>query len=127
MKKYIKGWTLLISLLVLIIIAGGIIALSKYRPTAPLEIYITPEPGLEGEVYIGGEVVNPGFYPLLPGDTIDDLMQAAGGPTDNAALDRLELNVPALAAGETCQLIIRTYSANNNYARVGDVVLNYNR
>jgi hypothetical protein len=31
------------------------------------------------------------------------------------------------AAGETCVLIIRMYSANDNYVRIGDIDVNYNR
>jgi hypothetical protein len=31
------------------------------------------------------------------------------------------------AAGETCLILIRMYSANDNYVRVGDIDVNYNR
>jgi competence protein ComEA len=32
-----------------------------------------------GQVYIGGEVAVPGLYPLKEGDTLEALLQAAGG------------------------------------------------
>jgi hypothetical protein len=31
------------------------------------------------------------------------------------------------AAGETCLILLRMYSANDNYVRVGDIDVNYNR
>lgn len=33
---------------------------------------------LAGQVYIGGAVNNPGYYPLKEGDSIEDLIRAAG-------------------------------------------------
>jgi competence protein ComEA len=58
-----------------------------------------PHPQLQGEIYIGGAVNNPGFYPLNAEDRIEDIIQAAGGTTSSADLSRLKLHVPEL--GET--------------------------
>jgi competence protein ComEA len=38
-----------------------------------------------GTVYIGGEVNNPGYYPLREEDTIPDLIGAAGGVANQAS------------------------------------------
>ena len=94
--KLNKYWTLIIVLLVAIIAIGGIVAWSRYSPSQPIEISIplTQEP--EGEIYIGGAVINPGFYPLKAGDSIEELIQAAGGTTDTADLSRLKLSIPEL-------------------------------
>lgn len=53
-----------------------------------------PGQELQGEIYVGGTVNNPGFYSLKAGDSIEDIIQAAGGTTDNADLSRIELQIP---------------------------------
>ena len=68
-------------------------------PTGPAEI----------AVYVTGEVVNPGVYSLTPGQRLDAAIALAGGPTDQADLNRVNLaayvtdaahyRVPATAAG----------------------------
>lgn len=42
-------------------------------------------------VYVCGQVKSPGVYELLPNDRIIDAVKAAGGVTDTAAADRLNL------------------------------------
>ena len=60
-----------------------------------IEISLTPtSPHLSGQIYIGGAVNNPGYYPLKEGDSIEDLIRAAGGLTDNADLNQIELIIP---------------------------------
>jgi len=49
---------------------------------------------VEGEIYIGGAVISPGLYPLTAGDSVEALIQAAGGTTSSANLSRLELYIP---------------------------------
>ena len=53
-----------------------------------------PAQELPTEIYIGGAVSNPGFYPLKAGDSIETLIQAAGGTTNNANLSQLKLYLP---------------------------------
>ena len=43
------------------------------------------------EIYIGGEVNNPGYYPLKAKDTIATLIQTAGGMTSNTHPDQIKL------------------------------------
>jgi competence protein ComEA len=104
-SRFINGWTLTIAFLLVVIIAGGLAALSRYDRSPPLEIYITPEPELVGEVYIGGEVVNPGVYPIKAGDTLDNIIRAAGGTGANADLNRLDLHVPAMTENREYQKV----------------------
>ena len=42
-------------------------------------------------VYVAGEVDRPGVYPLLEGDRLVDAVKAAGGPTDAADLEMVNL------------------------------------
>ena len=43
------------------------------------------------EVYITGAVVNPGVYQVRAGQRVDDVLELAGGPTDAADLERVNL------------------------------------
>jgi len=103
--RFINGWTLVIVLLVVIIAAGGIVIWSKYSPGRTIEISIVPDRELDGEIYIGGQVNNPGFYPLKAGDSLEDVIRAAGGTTDSADLSQLTLHVLEMQEGETPQKI----------------------
>jgi len=97
-----KRWVLIIILLVAIIAAGSVVAWSRYSRSQPMEIFVSPGgEGLQGEIYIGGAVSNPGIYPLKAGDTLESLIQAAGGATSNAALSNLKLYLPEV--GEEVQ------------------------
>jgi competence protein ComEA len=95
-SKLSQFWTLATLLLLVIIIAGGIFIWSKYNVSRPAEISISnpPRPETPGYIYIGGAVANPGYYPLLVGDTMDALIQAAGGTTSQADSSQLKLLVP---------------------------------
>jgi len=92
----INHWTVITILLVAIIIAGGIVTWSKYSRTHPIEISTVPEQELQGEIYIGGAVNNPGFYPLKAGDSLKDIIQAAGGTADGADLSQITLHIPSV-------------------------------
>jgi competence protein ComEA len=100
-----RYWALTIILLIAVIIIGGIIVWSRYSPPQPIEISLPPSPQFQGEVYLGGAVSNPGFYPLKSGDSIEALVQAAGGTTDKADLAGLELFIPAVGEKEEPQKI----------------------
>jgi len=89
-----KCWTPIIIILVVIIVIGCVVAWSKYSGSQPIEIFIPPSQELQGEIYIGGAVNNPGFYPLKGGNSVEAIIQAAGGATDGADLNQLKLYVP---------------------------------
>jgi len=105
MTKVNKYWALIIILLVAIIATGGIMAWSRYSPSQPIEIYMPPSQELEGEIYIGGAIINPGFHRLKAGDSIETLIQAAGGATSNADLSGLKLYIPEAGEKEQPQKI----------------------
>ncbi len=92
-SKFSQYWTLIIILLVAIIIISGIVVWLKYGQSQSIEISTPTTRELQGEIYIGGAVSNPGFYPLKASDTVEALIQVAGGTTDSADLDWLTLYV----------------------------------
>jgi len=97
-SKFSQYWTLITILLVAIIAISSIVLWSRYSPSQPIEISIPPTQVLQGKIYIGGAVSNPGFYSLKAGDTIEALIQTAGGTTSSADPDWLELYI--LQTGE---------------------------
>ena len=66
--------------LVIILIAGGVRLLINRDRVQPEELVLSSAalPRQSGEIYIGGDVVNPGIYPLREGDTIAGLLSDAG-------------------------------------------------
>lgn len=100
-----RYWAPIIILLVAIIAIGGIVAWSRYSPPQPAEISLPPSPELSGEIYLGGAVSSPGFHPLESGNSIEALIQAAGGTTDNADLTWLKLYIPRVGEKQQPQKI----------------------
>jgi competence protein ComEA len=98
-------WTLITIFLIAVIVIAGIVAWSRYSPPHPIEISLPPSPELAGEVYLGGAVSNPGYYPLNAGDSLDALIQAAGGTTDNADLARVKIYIPNVGEEQQPQKI----------------------
>lgn len=91
--RFFNRWTVTIILLTVVIMAGGIFIWSKHGKGGGVEIALESEDETVGQIYLGGEVNNPGIYPLRAGDSIDDVLKAAGGMTDNADTSWLKLTV----------------------------------
>ena len=100
-----RFWTLITILLVAIIVIGGIVAWFKFSPSQPIEISIPPGQELQGRIYIGGNVTTPGFYPFTTGDSLEALIQAAGGTTSSANLSGLKLYIPGAGEGQEPQKV----------------------
>ena len=100
-----RYWILITIFLVAIIIIGGIVAWSRYSPSRPIEISIPPGEELWGKIYIGGNVTTPGFYSFATGDSIEALIQTAGGTTSSANLSGLRLYIPGLGEGQEPQKV----------------------
>jgi len=64
-----------------------------------------PGQEVQEEIYIGGNVTNPGLYPLTGGDSIEALIQAAGGTTSSTNLSRLKLYISEVGDEEQPQKI----------------------
>jgi competence protein ComEA len=91
--RFSNVWTVAAAVLAAVIIAGGVYIGLAYQPGHAVKITIPPERPLAGTVYIGGEVNNPGSYPLYAGDSLKDLIQAAGGLTADADPGDVELTI----------------------------------
>ncbi|MBC7263093.1 MAG: helix-hairpin-helix domain-containing protein [Chloroflexi bacterium] len=97
-QKRDQKWITLIALLTLVyLIVLGIVVILLRRPT-PAPITILPPPAANTpaipqplRVYVSGAVAKPDVYGLPGGSTVKDAITAAGGPTENADLDRINL------------------------------------
>ena len=103
--KFNRYGTVIIILLIVVIAIGSLVIWAKYSPEQPLEISLVAPQELHSEIYIGGAVSNPGFYPLRPGDSITDIIQAAGGTTDNADINKIKLYFSETGIQEEAQKI----------------------
>ncbi len=98
-------WILLVIFLIAVIAVSSVAIWSGYRSRQPIEITIPQTQEINGEIYIGGAVNNPGFYPLKSGDTLESLVQAAGGTTGKANINQVRLYFPGLGEREPSQKI----------------------
>ena len=104
-SKFNRYWTPVIIFLIAIIAVGCIVVWTRHRGSQPIEISTPPAQELPAEVYIGGAVSNPGFYPLNAGDSIQTLIQVAGGTISSADLAQLKLYLPKVGEEETPQKV----------------------
>ncbi len=98
MSRQQRYWALAIVFLIVVIIGGGLAIWARYPRSQPVEITLPPAQEMLGEIYVGGEVNNPGIYPFKGDDTISDIIQAAGGIS--AGADPGELKLYVLSGGE---------------------------
>jgi len=78
----------------LLVTAGAVIYVRRpaSQPIETVEPSLTSVPGsVELAVYVTGAVENPGVYYLPEESRVQDALEAAGGPTGNADLDRVNL------------------------------------
>jgi competence protein ComEA len=100
-----KFWAAIILFLIIAIATGSIFFLSRYNPSRPIEITLSPPPEISGQITVSGAVNVPGIYPLTSGDSLDILLQSAGGPTASADLEGIELYIPSINEGEVTQKV----------------------
>ena len=100
-----KFWNWLILFLVIVIVVSGLVIWSKYTPGQPVKIELSPRPQTEGDVYISGAIIRPGIYPLRENDTLQDILQAAGGVSKDANPNRIDIHVPVAGEQEPPQKI----------------------
>ncbi len=91
-----RHWRPVLTLL-LALVATGAGAYALGRPTLtrlirPLPELATPVPR-PVKVYVSGAVARPGVYELSGADRVEDAIRAAGGPTPEADLERINLAV----------------------------------
>ena len=108
--NWLARYKIIIVIFIVILIAGGGVVLFQKQPWArgPLEITFTTLASAlpaEAEVYVGGAVISPGWYPLEQGDSIGDVMLMACGVTSDADPTRVKLYVFGSGEGAEPQQI----------------------
>jgi competence protein ComEA len=106
--KVINSWTITIFLLLAVIIAGSVVIWLKNNRDRGIEITIKPAMEIEGKIWVGGAVNNPGLYPFFKGDGIDEIVRAAGGIQDGADLNAVKLTI----AGEDEEVALQKVNIN---------------
>ncbi len=91
--RVFNWWTMVVIVLLAVTLAGSAVIWVGHGRGQGLEITVEPEKISYGQISVGGEVNNPGLYPLHAGDTLDDVLKAAGGLTGSADPARLDLAV----------------------------------
>ena len=94
-------WLLLLGIVVLIL--GALVLFQVLRPASqPVRLSTAiplPTQALDPtpdtiRVYVSGAVQSPDVYSLFQDSIVKDAMEAAGGPTDDADLERINLALP---------------------------------
>jgi competence protein ComEA len=104
-NHFLNPWTAAAIFLALIIISGIVFIWVRRDRGQGVEISMPPIQSYQGRISIGGEVNNPGLFPFNPSDTIDGLLKAAGGLSNNADGRNLELSVPVQTGGNSPQKV----------------------
>jgi competence protein ComEA len=98
-------WLLATFLLISIIIASAVTIFVRRDRGSPIEIRVSPETPVRGQVYIEGAVKSPGLYDLKPGDSLETLIRDSGGAEKDADLSALKLHIPRSGEKAAAQLI----------------------
>jgi competence protein ComEA len=96
--KQAKGktwWLYPIIILLIAIIAGGVILVSQHTfgGNQPLEITPPESSTSTVEVYLSGEINNPGFYTFEQGSSLEEVWQKAGGLSEEADLSNIKIEI----------------------------------
>lgn len=103
MGQWVERYRWLLFLGIIVLVLGALVLFQVLRPAPqpmrlstaiPLSTQsLTPTP-YTLRVYVSGAVHNPDVYTLLQDSIVKDAMEAAGGPTDDADLERINLALP---------------------------------
>jgi len=89
-----RFWLLVTFLLIILIVVSSIIIWNHRNNGEQILISDSRSSNHYGQISINGAVVNPGTYPLKSGDTINDILQSAGGTTSKADSSNIQLIIP---------------------------------
>jgi competence protein ComEA len=100
-----NGWALAVILPALIIIAGGLFIFIRLQSSPGVEIALKEPAVPQGSIYVSGAVNIPGIYAFYDGDTLEDIVLAAGGIKDGADLTMIELSIDSANTGDIPQKV----------------------
>lgn len=98
--EMVQHRSLVVACSVISLVIGGLIGFFTPHPAGPAIDVLTPDPTATPSptptpgplrVYVCGAVEFPAVYALPPGSLVEDAVAAAGGPTADADLDRINL------------------------------------
>lgn len=96
-RNYRNWWTFIFIILVITIITGGIVlGLRHWGKSEALQIILPTTQASTLEVHISGAIANEGIYTFNDGSSINDMLQGAGGVTEEADLTSIEIHIPTV-------------------------------
>jgi len=112
-RGYQKWWVLIYALLIVAIITGGVVfGLRQWGRGESVEITLSTTPASALEVYVSGAVTSEGIYTFNQDCSLEDVLQGAGGVSDDA--DLASINIHIAAIGESS--IVQPQKVNINTA-----------
>jgi len=121
MGRFNKLWAAVILLLVILIVVGSIFIWSKANRNRPIEITLPTSPETSRQITVTGAVNVPGIYVLKAGDSIDDLLQAAGGATAAADPDGIKLHIPSIDETEAPQKVNLNRARSGRFSHISEI------
>jgi competence protein ComEA len=103
--KFLNGWTIAILLLIAVIITGSVFIWLKNSRDRGIEISVLPAREMQGQIWVGGAVNNPGLYPFYKDDGVQDLIHAAGGLKGGADPGSVKFSIAVENGEETPQKV----------------------
>jgi competence protein ComEA len=103
MEQWLERYRGILFITLVVLLLAAVVLFQLLRPTAQPMILTTATPPPSSEtaptahplrVYVSGAVNRPDVYTLPPDSIVKDAMVAAGGPAENADLDRINLASP---------------------------------
>jgi competence protein ComEA len=101
-----RDWLIICIILLAILVCGIAILIVNLNGQKYTEITISEAESstYTGEIYIGGAVASPGYYPVQQGDTVETLIKSAG-PAPDADLNSIKIYVPVVGETKPAQRI----------------------
>lgn len=89
-----RWWIFVSAALIIAIIAGGAVFISKqWGGAKPIEITLPQATASTIEVYLSGAVAEEGIYTLSQDSSLEDVLQRAGGTAEEVETARLKIRV----------------------------------
>ena len=102
---YKKWWIFISALLIIAIIAGGIVfGLRQWDgQDKPVEIVLPTTPASALEVCLSGAVANEGIYTFNEDSSLGDVLQGAGGISENTDLASIKIHISSIGESSLAQ------------------------